>query len=176
MKKWYALRALSGKEKQVAERISFEAKMQGLSDFIESVMVPTENVVEMREGKKRTRSKVFFPGYILIKMEMTSETEFFMENLSGVMSFVGPKGQPQPLHEDEVRRIIGEVEEKDGREVMGTLYREGDPVKIVDGPFIEFSGVVKEVNEERRKLKVEVSIFGRSTPVELDYLQVELEK
>lgn len=176
MMKWYAVRALSGKEKQVAERIEYEAKMNGLDAYIEEVLVPTENVVEMREGKKRTRTKVFFPGYILVKMELTSETEYFLENTSGIMSFVGPKGQPAALPDNEVRRIIGEVEEKEGREVMATPFREGDPVKIVDGPFVEFTGVVKEVNVEKHKLKVEVSIFGRSTPVEFDYLQVELEK
>jgi len=176
MKNWYALRALSGKEKQVMERIYHEAELQGLRDLIEEVLVPTENVVEMRDGKKRSRTKTFFPGYILIKMELTRETQYFLENTSGIMSFVGPKGQPQALPEVEVKRILGEVEEKDGREVVGTLFGVGDPVKIVDGPFVEFTGVVHEVNEEKQKLKVMVSIFGRATPVELDYLQVEMEK
>lgn len=176
MNHWYALRALSGKEKQVAERIMHEAELQGLREYIEDVLVPTENVVEMRDGKKRSRTKVFFPGYIMVKMELTKETQFFLENTVGIMSFVGPKGQPQALPEVEVRRILGEVEEKDGREVVGTLFHVGDPVKIVDGPFVDFNGVVQEVQEDKQKLKVMVSIFGRATPVELDYLQVELEK
>lgn len=176
MNYWYALRALSGKEKQVAERIYHEAELQGIREMIEDVLVPTENVVEMRDGKKRSRVKTFFPGYILVKMEMTKETQFFLENTAGIMSFVGPKGQPQALPEAEVKRILGEVEEKDGREVIGTLFSVSDPVKIVDGPFVDFSGVVQEVQEEKQKLKVMVSIFGRATPVELDYLQVELEK
>jgi len=174
--KWYTVKAFSGKERQVAERILYEAEARKLSEFIEDVLVPTENVVEMREGKKRSRVKVFYPGYIMIKMELTKETKFFVENVSGVISFVGPKGEPQPLTDNEVRRIQGEVEKKDGREVIATPFEIGDPVKIVDGPFVDFSGVVQEINEEKKKLKIMVSIFGRSTPVELDYLQVEREK
>jgi transcription termination/antitermination protein NusG len=116
--------------------------------------------------------KVFYPGYIMIKMDMTAESKYFVENISGVISFVGSKGVPQVLTEKEVARILGEVEKKDGREVMATPFNMGDPIKVVDGPFVDFSGI----NEEKRKLKVMVSIFGRSTPVELDYLQVEKEK
>jgi transcription termination/antitermination protein NusG len=174
--KWYTLKALSGKERQVADRIKDEAGLSGYADFIENVLVPIENVVEMRDGKKRSRVKVFYPGYIMIKMEMTPETKYFVENISGVISFVGSKGIPQVLTDKEVGRILGEVEKKDGREVMATHFRAGDPVKVVDGPFVDFSGVVEDINEEKRKLRVMVSIFGRSTPVELDYLQVEKEK
>ncbi|MCK4812569.1 MAG: transcription termination/antitermination factor NusG [Candidatus Marinimicrobia bacterium] len=174
--KWYTLKALSGKERLVAERIMYEAEQSGLSEYIENVLVPTENVVEMRDGKKRTRVKVFYPGYIMIKIEMTAETKYFVENISGVISFVGSNGIPQALTEKEIARILGEVEKKDGREVMGTPFQIGDPVKVVDGPFVDFSGIVEEVNEEKRKVKVMVSIFGRSTPVELDYLQLEKEK
>ena len=174
--KWYTLKALSGKERAVAERIMFEAENSGFADAIENVLVPTENVVEMRDGKKRTRVKVFYPGYIMIKMEMSAESKYFVENISGVISFVGSKGIPQVLTDKEVARILGEVEKKDGREVMATPFNVGEPVKVVDGPFVDFSGIVEEVNEEKRKLKVMVSIFGRSTPVELDYLQVEKEK
>ena len=112
----------------------------------------------------------------MIKMDMTAETKYFVENISGVISFVGSKGVPQVLTDKEVARILGEVEKKDGREVMAVPFHVGEPVKVVDGPFVDFSGVVEEINEEKRKLKVMVSIFGRSTPVELDYLQVEKEK
>jgi len=174
--KWYTLKALSGKERQVADRILYEAEQSGFAESIESVLVPVENVVEMRDGKKRSRVKVFYPGYIMIKMIMSPETKFFVENISGVISFVGSQGVPQVLTDKEVARILGEVEKKDGREVMATPFLPGDPIKVVDGPFIDFTGVVEEVNEEKRKLKVMVSIFGRSTPVELDYLQVEKEK
>ncbi len=130
----------------------------------------------MREGKKRVRNKVFFPGYILDNMDITKESQALIENIPGVMNFVGAAGKPQPLKEDEVKRVMGEVEKKDGREVLAVPFKMGDPVKVIDGPFIDFRGVVQEVNEDKRKLKVSVSIFGRPTPVELDFLQVELEK
>ncbi|HKI49650.1 MAG TPA: transcription termination/antitermination protein NusG [Desulfobacteria bacterium] len=173
---WFAIRGFSGKEKKIRDTILNEAEMGGLADMIEEVMVPSENVVEMRDGKKRVRDKVFFPGYVLIKMELTKETQYLIENTPGVLNFVGPKGQPQPLREDEMKRILGEVEEKEGREVLETPFKIGDAIKVVDGPFVDFTGFVEEVNEEKQKVKVRVSIFGRPTPVELDYLQVELEK
>jgi len=173
---WYAIRGYSGKEKKIRETILSEAERNDLDDLIEEVLVPSENIVEMRDGKKRVRDKVFFPGYVLIKMELTKETQYLIENTPGVLNFVGPKGDPQPLREEEVKRILGEVEEKEGREVVETPFKVGDPIKVTDGPFVDFSGFVEEVNEEKQKVKVMVSIFGRPTPVELDYLQVELEK
>jgi len=173
---WYVLKTYSGKEKKIREAILIEAEHQGLQDMIPEVLVPSENIMEMREGKKRVRNKVFFPGYVLIQMELTKETQYLVENMPGVMSFVGPKGKPLPLQPEEVKRVMGEVERKDGREVMATPFKMGDPVKVIDGPFIDFRGVVQEVNDDKRKLKVMVSIFGRPTPVELDFLQVELEK
>jgi len=173
---WYAIRGYSGKEKKIKEAILREAKQNNFADMVEEVMVPSENVVEMRDGKKRVRDKVFFPGYVLVKMELTKETRHLIENTPGVLNFVGPKGEPQPLREEEMRRILGEVEEKEGREVMETPFKIGDPIRVTDGPFVDFSGFVEEVNEEKQKVKVRVSIFGRPTPVELDYLQVELEK
>ncbi|MBD3273914.1 MAG: transcription termination/antitermination factor NusG [Candidatus Marinimicrobia bacterium] len=173
---WYAIRGYSGKEKKIKETIMMEAERNDLDDLVDQVMVPSENVVEMRDGKKRVRDKVFFPGYILVKMELTKETQYLIENTPGVLNFVGPKGAPQPLRPEEVKRILGEVEEKEGREVVETPYKVGDPIKVTDGPFVDFSGFVEEVNEEKQKVKVRVSIFGRPTPVELDYLQVELEK
>lgn len=173
---WYAIRSYSGKEKKIREAILSEAERNGLADLIEEVLVPSENIVEMRDGKKRVRDKVFFPGYVLIKMELTKETQYLIENIPGILNFVGPKGQPQALRDEEVKRILGEVEEKEGREVVETPFKVGDPIKVTDGPFVDFSGFVEEVNEEKQKVKVMVSIFGRPTPVELDYLQVELEK
>ncbi len=174
--KWYSLRALSGKEKKIRDAILHEAALANLQEIIVDVLVPSENVVEMRGGKKYVRNKVFFPGYIMIQMELTKVSRYLIENTPGVMSFVGPKGEPTPLKEDEIRRILGEVEERDGKEILGTPYAPGDPIKIIDGPFIDFSGFVKEIDETKQKVKVEVSIFGRPTPVELDYLQIEMEK
>ena len=173
---WYSLRVISGKEKKTKETILYEAEEMSLTDFIGDILVPSENVVEMWEGKKRVRNKVFFPGYVLINLALTKEVRYLVENIPGVMSFVGPKGEPSPLREEEVNRILGEVESKEGREVMAQKYRVGDAVKVVDGPFVDFTGFIDEVNEDKQKVKVTVSIFGRPTPVELDFLQIELEK
>ena len=139
-------------------------------------MVPSENIVEMKEGKKRVKRKVFFPGYILINMSESKEAKYLIENTDGVINFVGPNGEPQALKEHEISRIIGEVEGRDGREVVVAPYKVGDSVKVTDGPFADFTGFVNEVNNEKQKVKVSVSIFGRPTPIELNFLQVEMEK
>ncbi len=173
---WYSLRVISGKEQKIRDAIMAEVDQQHLEDVIQDVLVPTESIVEMRDGKKKVRNRVFFPGYVLIKMELNKETRYLIEELNGVMSFVGPKGEPQPLKPEEINRIIGVVEGADGREVLANPFKVGDAVKVVDGPFTDFSGFVQEVNSEKQKLKVSVSIFGRPTPIELDFLQVELEK
>ena len=123
------------------------------------------------------KEKMFFPGYILIKMLLNKKSKYIIENINGVMSFVGPKGkEPVPLRVDEIKRIFGEVERKEGREVLVTPFKKDDHVKIISGPFIDFSGVVEELNDDKQKVKVVISIFGRPTPVELDYFQVEMEK
>lgn len=173
---WYSLRVISGKEKKTREALLYESKEAGLQDQIGEVLVPSENVVEMREGKKRVRNKVFFPGYILVSLHLTKEIRFLIENVPGVISFVGPKGKPIQLRDDEISRILGEVEGKEDREVMARKYKVGDPIKVIDGPFVDFTGFVEEVNDDKQKVKVTVSIFGRPTPVELDFLQVEVEK
>lgn len=173
---WYSLRVISGKEKKTRDTILYEAEEANLEDSIGDILVPSENVVEMRDGKKRVRNKVFFPGYVLIRLELTKFVRYLIENVPGVISFVGPKGEPVALREEEVNRIIGEVEGKEGREVLAHKFRVGDPIKVIDGPFLDFTGFVEEVNDDKQKVKVTVSIFGRPTPVELDYLQVELEK
>jgi len=173
---WFSLRVISGKEKKAKEAILYEADEANLTDDISDILVPSENVVEMRDGKKRVRNKVFFPGYILIHLRLTKEVRYVIENVPGVMSFVGPKGEPIPLRDVEVARILGEVEGKEGREVMAHKFRTGDPIKVVDGPFLDFTGFIEEVNDDKQKVKVTVSIFGRPTPVELDYLQIEMEK
>ncbi len=173
---WYTLRVISGKEKKVRENILFELDYEGMSDEVENILVPSEKIIEMKDGKKKIKNKVFFPGYILIHMSDSKVARHIVENISGVMNFVGIKGEPQPLKEDEITRILGEVEGREGREVVVAPYKVGDAVKVTDGPCAEFSGYVNEVNEDKQKVKVSVSIFGRPTPIELDFLQVELEK
>jgi transcriptional antiterminator NusG len=174
--KWYAIHVLSGHERKVKAYIENEAKALGLAERITSVLIPAEEVTEMREGKKRVRSKTFFPGYMLVQMVLDKETQYLITNTPGVTNFVGPKNTPQPLRQDEIDRIIGRVQESREREVISVPFRVGDPIRVTDGPFTDFTGFIEELNEEKKKVKVMVSIFGRSTPVELDFLQVELEK
>ena len=173
---WYTLRVISGKESKVKDNILFELDYKELSTEVNNILIPSENIVEMREGKKKVKNKVFFPGYILIEMSDSKEAKFLIENTDGVMNFVGSNGEPQTLKEDEITRILGEVEGREGREVVIAPYKVGDSVKVTDGPFADFTGFVNEVNNEKQKVKVSVSIFGRPTPIELNFLQVELEK
>ena len=173
---WYTLRVISGKEGKIKENLLFELDFQNLSSEVKDIMVPSENIVEMKEGKKRVKRKVFFPGYILINMSESKEAKYLIETTDGVINFVGPNGEPQALKEHEISRIIGEVEGRDGREIVIAPYKVGDSVKVTDGPFADFTGFVNEVNNEKQKVKVSVSIFGSPTPIELNFLQVELEK
>ena len=174
---WYTLRVISGKEKKIRENILFELDTADLADNVENILVPTENVLEMKDGKKKIKEKVFFPGYLLIHLDMNKETKYIVENVNGVMNFVGSSGNPESLKPDEVKRFLGDHDGGDGpiKVTEAAPFKVGDSVNVKDGPFIDFSGVVQEVNHEKQKLKVSVSIFGRSTPVELDYLQVALE-
>ena len=174
---WYSLRVISGKEKTVEQNIIYESKENDIEQLIEEVFVPFEKVIELKNNKKVVKEKMFFPGYILIKMHMNKKSKYVIENINGVMSFVGPKGKfPIPLRDAEIKRIFGEVERQEGREVMVTPFKKDDYVKVIAGPFIDFSGTVEEVNDDKQKVKIVISIFGRLTPVELDYFQVELEK
>ena len=173
---WYTLRVISGKESKIKDNILFELDYKELSTEVNNILIPSENIVEMREGKKKVKNKVFFPGYILIEMSDSKEAKYLIENTDGVMNFVGSNGEPQTLKEDEITRILGEVEGREGREVVIAPYKVGDAVKVTDGPFADFSGFVNEVNNEKQKVKVSVSIFGRPTPIELNFLQVEIEK
>lgn len=175
-KKWYAVHVLSGHERKVKNYLENEVKNAGFQDKITNILVPSEEVVEMRDGKKRTKNRVFFPGYLLIEMELSPETRQLVLSAPGLTNFVGPKNQPQPLREEEIKRILGRVRESKEKKVVAVPFKVGDPIRVIDGPFTDFRGVVEEINEEKNKLKVMVSIFGRSTPVELDFLQVELEK
>ena len=174
---WYSLRVISGKEKSAEEHILREAGDNKVRNEIEEVFVPYEKVVEMRNNKKKIKEKMFFPGYVLIKMNLNANTKYIVENSPGVLSFVGPKGKnPVPLRDDEIKRIFGEVERKEGLEVVVTPFKNGDAIKVVAGPFIDFTGFIENINEDKQKVKVTVSIFGRPTPIELDFFQIELEK
>ena len=174
---WYTLRVISGKEKKIKEAIIFDVAMASLNEYIGDILVQSENIVEMKDGKKKIKEKVFFPGYLLVRLEMDKETKYLLENVNGVISFVGPKGHPQPLKKEEAQRFLGDFDSEGGtmKTVEAAPYKVGDPVKVTDGPFMDFSGFVQEVSHDKQKLKVLVSIFGRQTPVELDYLQVEME-
>ena len=174
---WYSLRVISGKEQATKENILREAEEASIETDIEEVFLPYEKVIEVRNNKKRVKEKMFFPGYILINMEMNDQSKYVVENTPGVLSFVGPKGsRPIPLNDKEIKRIFGEVADKEGRELITTSYKVGDNVKVISGPFIDFTGNVEEVNDEKQKVKVVVSIFGRPTSVELDCFQIESQK
>ncbi|MBN2031500.1 transcription termination/antitermination factor NusG [bacterium] len=176
MLQWYAIHVFSGHEKKIQKYLENEIERTHLKDKIARILIPSENVIEMRDGKKRVKNRIFFPGYMLVEMELDKISQHLILNAPGVTNFVGPKNKPVPLQEEEIDRILGRIEERQDEEIIDIPYREGDLVKVIDGPFTEFSGVVEEINREKKKLKVMVSIFGRSTPVELDFLQVELEK
>jgi transcriptional antiterminator NusG len=174
--KWYAIHVFSGHEKKIKKYLENEIDQAGLMEKIPRILIPSEDVVEMKGGKKRVKNRIFFPGYMLVEMVLDPSTQHLVLNAPGVTNFVGPKNQPVPLKEEEVRRILGRVEDRRDEEVLEVPFRVGDAVKVIDGPFTDFSGVVEEISKEKKKLKVLVSIFGRSTPVELDFLQVDLEK
>jgi transcriptional antiterminator NusG len=178
-KNWYTLRIYSGQEAKVKAHIDSEVALANIENKIGKIIIPSENVVEMRDGKKKVKNKVFFPGYILIEMELDTQTHHIVSGAPGVISFVGPKNSPTPLRKVEVERILGKIERSKETEVKGKVevpFRVGDAIRVTDGPFNDFTGFVEEINEEKNKVKVNISIFGRPTPVELDFLQVELEK
>jgi transcriptional antiterminator NusG len=175
-KKWYVVRTYSGHENKVKAYLENEVAQGGLTDRVGAVIVPSEKVFEVKDGKKKSRTRTFFPGYILVEAILDKVVTHLILNTPSVLSFVGPKNAPAPLQPSEVRRLIGKIEERKDVEVIEVPFKMGDAVKVTDGPFNNFSGFVQEVNEEKMKLKVMVSIFGRKTPVELDFSQVELEK
>lgn len=170
-KRWYVIHVFTGQEEKIRNYLLEESKRQGLEDKVAQVLIPREEIIEMRDGKKRTKSRVFFPGYLFVEMILDRATEHLILNTPQVIDF-GRRNKPQPLTKREVDRILGRCERLAGREVIEIPFKVDDTIRIIDGPFKDFVGGVREINIEKRKVKVMVSIFGRSTPVELDFLQV----
>lgn len=172
-KQWYIVHAYSNFEKKVAESIKEQAAAQGMQDKFEEVLVPVEEVVEMRRGRKVQSERKFFPGYVLVKMDLDDETYHLIKNTPKVTGFLGSGTRPMPVKEEEVARIMSQVQEGVDRPKPTITFEIGEQVRVCDGPFASFNGLVEEVDEERARVKVAVSIFGRATPVELEYGQVE---
>ena len=171
--RWYVVHVYSGFERKVAESIKEQARQKGMEELFEQVLVPTEEVVEVRRGKKVSSERKFFPGYVLAKMDLTDESWHLVKDTPKVTGFLGGKGKPVPISEREAQQILHQVQEGVDRPKPSVTFEVGETVRVADGPFTSFNGTVEEVDEERARLKVAVSIFGRSTPVELEYAQVE---
>ena len=172
-KRWYIVHAYSNFEKKVAEAIREQAKQRGLEELFEQVLVPTEKVTEVRRGRKVDTERKFFPGYVLVKMDLTDEAFHLIKNTPKVTGFLGADNKPMPISEAEAMRILHQVQEGVERPKPSVSFEIGENVRVADGPFASFSGVVEEIDEARSRVKVAVSIFGRATPVELEFTQVE---
>ncbi|RCS28118.1 transcription termination/antitermination factor NusG [Polaribacter sp. WD7] len=174
--KWYVVRAIGGQENKVKSYIETEISRVGLSDYVSQVIVPTEKVVQFRNGKKVNRERVYFPGYIMVEANLSGEVPHVIKSITGVIGFLGETkgGEPVPMRKSEVNRMLGKVDELSIQEEnIAIPYTIGETVKVIDGPFNGFDGSIEKVNEEKRKLEVMVKIFGRKTPLELSYTQVE---
>ena len=171
--RWYIIHVYSGFEKKVMQSIREQAQQQGLQQLFEEILVPMEEVVEVKRGKKVQAERKFFPGYVLVKMELNDETWHLVRNTAKVTGFLGPGGRPSPIPEQEADRIMRQMQEGIEHPRPLVTFMSGDQVRVSDGPFSSFSGVVEEVDDAKGRLKVSVSIFGRATPVELEYSQVE---
>ena len=176
--KWYVVRAISGKEKKVKEQLELEIEYQKLQDFIVQVLLPIEKVYQIRNGKKVSKERNLYPGYVFIEANLIGEIPHMIKNMTNVIGFLSDKkgGSPIPLRLNEVNRMLGKVDEMaDSEAELNIPFVVGEAVKVIDGPFNSFSGVIEEINEEKKRLKVMVKIFGRKTPLELSYMQVEKE-
>jgi len=177
-KKWYVLRAIGGKEKKVKEYIENEIANGDLKGFVEQVLIPTEKVYQIRNGKKISKERNFFPGYVLIEAALVGEVTHTLRNIPNVIGFLGDTkgGDPVPMRQNEVNRILGRVDElAETDEELNIPFVVGETVKVIDGPFNGFNGTIEDINEEKKKLQVMVKIFGRKTPLELSFMQVEKE-
>jgi transcriptional antiterminator NusG len=178
VKKWYVLRAIGGKEKKVKEYIENEIANAGLQEFVSQVLIPTEKVYQIRNGKKISKERNFFPGYVLVEACLVGEIPHMLRNVPNIIGFLGDTkgGEPVPMRLSEVNRILGRVDEMAASgEEMNIPYVVGETVKVIDGPFNGFNGIIENINEEKKKLQVMVKIFGRKTPLELSFMQVEKE-
>ena len=176
VKKWYVVRAVSGQENKIKSYIESDIARLGLSDFVEEVLVPTEKVIQIRNGKKVNKERNYFPGYIMIKANLSGEVPHIIRSITNVIGFLGETkgGEPVPLRKAEVNRMLGKVDELSIQtENVVIPFKIGETIKVIDGPFNGFNGSIEKVNEEKRKLEVMVKIFGRKTPLELSYMQVE---
>jgi len=176
-KKWYVVRAVSGQENKIKSYIESEISRLGLQDYVDEVLVPTEKVIQIRNGKKIQKEKVYFPGYIMIQANLSGEIPHIIKSITNVIGFLGETkgGDPVPLRKSEVNRMLGKVDELslETDANVAIPFTKGETVKVIDGPFNGFDGTIEKINEEKRKLEVMVKIFGRKTPLELSYMQVE---
>lgn len=172
-KKWYVIHTQTGHEEKVKRNIEKHLKETALQEFVAQILIPTEKVSEVRAGKKKISFRKFFPGYVLLEMELTDKVWYLIRSTPGVTGFIGPRARPQALKEQEIKGILRQADERKEKPTPKVIYEKGEGVRVVNGPFTNFNGMVEEINPSKGKLKVTVSIFGRATPVELEYWQVE---
>lgn len=171
-KKWYVVHTMSGQERKVKANLEARIETEEMGEFISRVLIPTENVSEVKGGKKRISTRLFYPGYILVEMDLSEKTYLFVRQTTGVLGFLGDK-DPIPLPPEEVHEVLAQIEDKKEKVKPKVLFEIGETVKVTEGPFVNFNGVIDEIHPDKGKLKVMVTIFGRSTPLELEYWQVE---